>query len=61
LSLKFGQGIRFGGRCLWQEQSDYSVSANLTIDNYVVVVTAYLVKINQDSDSDSSDSEEADD
>jgi hypothetical protein len=60
LSLKFGQGIRFGGRCLWQEQSDYSVSANLTIDNYVVVVTAYLVKINQD-DSDSSDSEEADD
>jgi hypothetical protein len=37
---------------LWQETSDCSVSVNFVVDKFIVVVSAYFVKINQDDESD---------
>ena len=45
---------------MWQEENDFEVSVKQTVENYIVVATAYFVKINQEASSsqESSESEE---
>lgn len=49
--LQLGQGIRFGGRCLWQDENDTSVSVSLNVDKFIVVASAYFIKFAADSES----------
>ena len=57
ISEQEGQGLNFGGQCLWNSDCDKVVSTNMSSEGEVCVVTAFFSKIPQDSSSSDEDEE----
>ena len=52
ISEQEGQGLNFGGQCLWNSDCDKVVSINVSNEQEVCVISAFFSKIPQDSSSD---------
>ena len=52
ISDQEGQGVNFGGQCLWNSNSDRVISSNVSNDKEICVISAFFSKIPQDSSSD---------
>ena len=57
ISEQEGQGLNFGGQCLWNSDCDKVVSTNMSSEGEVCVITAFFSKIPQDSSSSDEDEE----
>ena len=52
ISDQEGQGVNFGGQCLWNSNCDRVISSNVSNDKEICVISAFFSKIPQDSSSD---------
>ena len=57
ISEQEGQGLNFGGQCLWNSDCDKVVSINVSNEQEVCVISAFFSKIPQDSSSDEDEEE----
>ena len=55
ISDQEGQGVNFGGQCLWNSNCDRVISSNVSNDKEICVISAFFSKIPQDSSSDEED------
>ena len=52
ISEQEGQGMKFSAQCLWNSNCDRVVSANVSNDKEIRVISVFFSKIPEDSDSD---------
>ena len=55
ISEQEGQGMKYSGKCLWNSNCDRVVSANVSNDKEICIISVFFSKIPEDSDSEDED------
>ena len=55
ISEQEGQGMKYSGQCLWNSNCDRVVSANVSNDKEICIISVFFSKIPEDSDSEDED------
>ena len=52
---QFGQGIKVSAKCLWDNNCDKAINVNFKTEDYIVIITAFCLRIIEDSSDDEDD------